>query len=139
MNLPPRSPYEKLGGMVHLPRLIDKVRLAASGQLEGYNYLTLGFDKQLLDFLCVDAKEFEAAVLAAPDDAQVLVWLKGHLGAGWPPANTMLEFNWKMIQRKPDTEEKQLAFEQQRAVLPGCRIKVETYFDLIDLEEGRLR
>ncbi|MBV8968472.1 MAG: DUF5069 domain-containing protein, partial [Verrucomicrobia bacterium] len=39
----PRSPYEKLGGYVHLPRLIDKARLKAQDLLNGYNYKTVGF------------------------------------------------------------------------------------------------
>ena len=47
-RLHPRSPYEKLGGYVHLPRLIDKARLHRKGLLDGYNYKTVGFDKHLL-------------------------------------------------------------------------------------------
>jgi len=50
-RLHPRSPYEKLGGYVHLPRLIDKARLHREGLLNGYNYKTVGFDKHLLAFL----------------------------------------------------------------------------------------
>jgi hypothetical protein len=41
----PRSPYDRLGGYVHLPRLIDKARLHRRGLLEGYNYKTVGFDQ----------------------------------------------------------------------------------------------
>ena len=50
-KLRPRSPYEKLGGYVHLPRLIDKAKLHRKGLLDGYNYKTVGFDKHLLAFL----------------------------------------------------------------------------------------
>ena len=50
-KLLPRSPYERLGGYVHLPRLIDKARLHRKGLLDGYNYKTVGFDKHLLAFL----------------------------------------------------------------------------------------
>jgi len=41
-RLHPRSPYEKLGGYVHLPRLIDKARLHREGLLNGYNYKLSG-------------------------------------------------------------------------------------------------
>src|SRR4029453_8544454 len=41
-RLHPRSPYEKLGGYVHLPRLIDKAKLHREGLLNGYNYKTVG-------------------------------------------------------------------------------------------------
>jgi gluconokinase len=38
-----RSSYEKVGGIVHLGRMLDKIRLNAAGHLpEGYN---LGADK----------------------------------------------------------------------------------------------
>jgi hypothetical protein len=47
-KLHPRSPYQKLGGYVHLPRLIDKAKLHRKGLLNGYNYKTVGFDKHLL-------------------------------------------------------------------------------------------
>ena len=59
-RLHPRSPYEKLGGYVHLPRLIDKARLHRKGLLDGYNYKTVGFDKHLLSFLKIDGDAFEA-------------------------------------------------------------------------------
>ena len=58
-RLHPRSPYEKLGGYVHLPRLIDKARLHREGLLNGYNYKTVGFDKHLLAFLKIDGDAFE--------------------------------------------------------------------------------
>jgi len=38
----PRSPYERLGGYVHLPRLIDKAKLQPQSLLDGYNYKTVG-------------------------------------------------------------------------------------------------
>ena len=63
-KLHPRSPYEKLGGYVHLPRLIDKARLHRKGLLNGYNYKTVGFDKHLLAFLKLDPEAFEEAAIA---------------------------------------------------------------------------
>jgi rhodanese-related sulfurtransferase len=134
----PRSPHEKLGGLVHLPRLIDKARLFPAGQLPGYNYLHVGFDKHLLEFLCLDAGVFERAVRDNATDAEVLGWLKAKLGPSWPSDHAVTEFNDKLLNRRPDSPEKMARFEQLRASLPPSRKKVETYCDLIDLEEGRL-
>lgn len=134
----PRSPYEKLGGLVHLPRLIDKARLVPQGKLPGYNYLTVGFDKFLLDFLCVEGAEFEKAVQQSSDDLGVLGWLKNKLGPAWPSDHAINDFNEKLIKRRPDTPEKQSRFDQMRASLPVAKKRIETYFDLIDLDEGRL-
>ena len=58
-KLRPRSPYDRLGGYVHLPRLIDKAKLHRKGLLDGYNYKTVGFDKHLLAFLKLNPDAFE--------------------------------------------------------------------------------
>ena len=81
----PRSPYTRLGGYVHLPRLIDKARLHRQGLLQGYNYKTSGFDRHLLAFLGVDGDEFEAAVNNLSSDDQVLAWLRAK-GVNHTPA-----------------------------------------------------
>src|SRR5207244_10021050 len=75
-RLHPRSPYEKLGGYVHLPRLIDKARLQRKGLLDGYNYKTVGFDKHLLSFLKLDGDAFEEAVHRLEKDDAILNWVQ---------------------------------------------------------------
>jgi rhodanese-related sulfurtransferase len=137
-EVPPRSPHEKLGGLYHLPRLVDKARLFPAGKLPGYNYLTYGFDKTLLDFLCLEGGLFEQIVAKNPTDEGVLSALKERLGPSWPSDHAITDFNNKIAHRRPDTPEKVAAFEQRRAVCPPSKKKVETYFDLLDLEEDRL-
>jgi rhodanese-related sulfurtransferase len=137
-EVPPRSPHDKLGGLVHLPRMIDKARLFPAGKLPGYNYLTFGFDKTLLDFLCLEGAVFEQIVAKNPTDEGVLSALKEKLGPAWPSDHAVTDFNHKLSNRRPDSPEKMAAFEQRRAVCPPSKKKVETYFDLIDLEEDRL-
>jgi hypothetical protein len=41
----PRSPKALLGGIAHLGRFIDKIRLRNEGKIQEYNYITVGFDK----------------------------------------------------------------------------------------------
>ncbi len=79
-EVPPRSPHEKLGDLYHLPRMVDKARLFPAGKLPGYNYLTYGFDKTLLDFLCLEGAVFEQIVTKHPTDEGVLSALKERLG-----------------------------------------------------------
>jgi rhodanese-related sulfurtransferase len=137
-EVPPRSPHEKLGELYHLPRMIDKARLFPAGRLPGYNYLTFGFDKTLLDFLCLEGAVFEQIVAKNPTDEGVLNALKERLGPAWPSEHAVTDFNYKFSNRRPDTPEKMAAFEQRRAICAPTKKKVETYFDLIDLEEDRL-
>ena len=75
-KLLPRSPYERLGGYVHLPRLIDKARLHRKGLLDGYNYKTVGFDKHLLAFLKLDPDAFEKMANELEEDSEVLRWIE---------------------------------------------------------------
>src|SRR6266403_5826174 len=74
-RLHPRSPYEKLGGYVHLPRLIDKAKLQRKGLLNGYNYKTVGFDKHLLAFLKLNGDDFEEAANRFDDVSEILQWV----------------------------------------------------------------
>jgi rhodanese-related sulfurtransferase len=137
-EIPPRSPHQKLGGLYHLPRMVDKARLFPAGKLPGYNYLTFGFDKTLLDFLCLEGAAFEQIVAKNPTDEGVLNALKEKLGPAWPSDHAITDFNNKLGNRRPDSPEKVAAFEQRRAACAPTRKKVETYFDLLDLEEDRL-
>jgi hypothetical protein len=52
----PRSPKAFLGGIAHLGRFIDKIRLRNEGKIQDYNYITVGFDKYLVDFLQIAPK-----------------------------------------------------------------------------------
>lgn len=132
-----RSPYERLGGYVHLPRLIDKAKLHRQGRLEGYNYKTVGFDKHLLAFLKLDPEAFEDAANRLDDDAAILAWVLQN-GETHSPA-AIEEWNRGMIARYPDTPEKRARFAHFVKEAGGeGRQDVRTYFDLIELDEGRL-
>ena len=73
----PRSPKALLGGIAHLGRFIDKIRLRHAGKIQDYNYITVGFDKYLVDFLQIDPKSFEQLVLAGGTDEELLALGEG--------------------------------------------------------------
>ncbi len=134
----PRSPYEKLGGYVHLPRLIDKARLHRNGLLNGYNYKTIGFDKHLLAFLKVDPDAFEETAGRLDDDQAILDWLRKNAAQHEPDA--IEEWNQAMISRHPDTAPKRARFLHFLKEAGGeGRRDIRTYFDLIEFDEGRLK
>jgi hypothetical protein len=133
----PRSPYERLGDYVHLPRLIDKARLYRKGLLNGYNYKTVGFDKHLLAFLKVDPDAFEKVVDELEDDSAVLAWIRQN-GRSHSLAEVE-EWNQAMISRHPDTAAKKARFVHFLKEAGGeGRKDIRTYFDLIEFDEGRL-
>ena len=137
-RLHPRSPYEKLGGYVHLPRLIDKARLHRKGLLDGYNYKTVGFDKHLLAFLKIDGEAFEEIANNVDDDGAILKWVQQN-GAKHP-VQTIEQWNQAMILRHADTAAKKARFLHFLRQAGGeGRKDIRTYFDLIEFDEGRLK
>src|SRR5687767_1018402 len=57
MNVPKlRSPYVQLGGLHYIPRLLDKIRLHAAGQLPAEYQANLGggFDGRAVSFLWIE-------------------------------------------------------------------------------------
>ncbi len=136
-RLHPRSPYEKLGGCVHLPRLIDKARLHGKGLLDGYNYKTVGFDKHLLAFLKLDGDAFEEIANKFDDDAAILRWVQKNGVKHSPEA--IEQWNQAMVSRHPDTAAKKARFLHFLKEAGGeGRKDIRTYFDLIEFDEGRL-
>ena len=135
-KLLPRSPYDRLGGYVHLPRLIDKAKLHRKGLLNGYNYKTVGFDKHLLAFLKLDPDKFEEAANRLDDDAAILKWIEEN-GTRHPPEE-IEEWNSAMISRYPDSAVKKARFLHVLKEAGGeDRKDIRTYFDLIEFDEGR--
>ncbi len=137
-KLRPRSPYDKLGGYVHLPRLIDKARLHRRGLLDGYNYKTVGFDKHLLAFLRIDGDDFEEAANRLESDEAVLRWVEERAARHSP--EEIDEWNRAMVSRTPDTAAKRARFLHFLKEAGGSERKdIRTYFDLIEFDEGRLK
>ena len=135
-KLLPRSPYDRLGGYVHLPRLIDKAKLHRKGLLNGYNYKTIGFDKHLLAFLKLNPEEFEEAAHRLDADDAILKWIEEN-GARHS-LEEIEEWNQAMVSRYPDTAVKKARFLHVLKEAGGeGREDIRTYFELIELDEGR--
>lgn len=81
--VPLRSPRELLGGYILFPRLIDKVRLLAQGQLpQAYAANVLGteftLDGRFLAFTGLDAEALRRMILSNHTDDEVLAWVQEH-------------------------------------------------------------
>jgi hypothetical protein len=74
----PKSFFEKAGGMLYFPRMLDKIRLFATGELREDCHANLGgvgrADGLLCRFLRVDYEALRAKVLAGGSDEEVLEW-----------------------------------------------------------------
>jgi hypothetical protein len=139
----PRSPKEQVGGLCHLGRLIDKVRMRNAGQIQDYNYLTVGFDKYLLDKLEIKGEDFEKCVLQGGTDAEIADWVKSngkHLSD-----EEKTEWNQMVLTFGPKAEMAQKAFDRNLAAIAEKRgvsveqlAHIKTWFELIEHDEGRM-
>lgn len=139
----PRSPKILLGGMMHLGRMIDKVRLRRAGQIQDYNYLTQGFDKYLLDLLQITPDAFEQCVAQGGTDAEVLAWVRTH-GRTLSP-DEIAQWNDRILTSGPKDEATRRRFQSRLAEVAAARgVSVEalppvaTWVEIIELDEGRL-
>jgi len=73
---PPRSAYDRVGGLVYFARMLDKIRLHAAGRLpEAYHKnLGIGFDGRSVRFLHVDYPALRDRVLLGGTDEEILQW-----------------------------------------------------------------
>ena len=139
----PRSPKALLGGIAHLGRFIDKIRLRNAGLIQDYNYITVGFDKHLLDFLQLDPKSFEQRVLAGGTDEEILAWVGAHGKARTP--EELAQWNHILLSSRPKDDAAQQRFQgrlqdiaTKRGVPVGALPAVSTWSEVIDLDEERL-
>lgn len=139
----PRSPKALLGGIAHLGRFIDKIRLRHAGLIHDYNYMTVGFDKYLIDFLRFDPKTFEQVVLAGGTDEELLDWVRAN-GCQVTDEH-VAQWNRHVLASGPKDDAAYQRFQgrlndiaRKRGVPATALPAVSTWADVIELDEGRL-
>jgi hypothetical protein len=132
-----------LGGIAHLARCIDKIRLRNAGLIQDYNYITVGFDKHLIDFFRIDPKAFEALVLAGRSDQEVLDWIQAQGEPRTP--EEIAQWNQILLSSRPKDDAARQRFQgrlQEIAAKRGLPVtslpSVSTWAEVIELDEERL-
>jgi hypothetical protein len=135
---PLRSPRESLGGYILLPRLIDKVRLHAKGQLpQAYAANLLGsahtLDGRFLAFTGLKAEALRQAVLLSRTDDEVLQWVQNH--ARLTTAHEKQAWAEEIARYRPDAA----LVEYRRLTYPHLADTIDlntvSVLDLIDMDE----
>lgn len=138
-----RSPSAQVNGLVYFGRMLDKIRLAASGKLpEGWqpmrgSAMKNSFDDRCCKFLRIDYTALEAKTLKGnPSDEQLLEWA---FQTGRRPDEQEIEV-WNAFMSKRGWRDARTQRLHERlaeiGLPPGT---VETMFEFIDLDEGRLK
>ncbi|NJM37646.1 MAG: DUF5069 domain-containing protein [Akkermansiaceae bacterium] len=140
MNFLIRSPRFPIGGIFVLARVIDKVRLQATGQLpEGYwvgpQSGNRTFDDRLCCFLGVNFEELQAMINQGGSDEEILDWC---FARGRKPDSEQIEVWNGFLSKRGWRDSGSAGLVQQKIDAGfGDRDDIQTYFDLIDAEEGR--
>lgn len=129
----PRSPRDKMSGLVHLPRMIDKA-LASKLNTLGEYIFPCPLDQIILDFLEIDAEEWVRLVDSQNED-QLTRWIEDQCRSRH--SDEIESINRKILDRQPDSEDRWKHFYELRDAIDASRKDVTTWVDLIDLEEGR--
>ncbi len=141
MSTYPRSPKEKTRGLMYFPRMLDKIRIHARGELGEDYHQNLGNPKAADGVCCafmhVDYAKLRERVLQGGSDEEIQDWCfenGRHLNGGdlfvWN--NFAAKLGWNdfaaptLARRK-----KEMGIEDRQDIV--------TIPDLIDYDEGRLK
>jgi hypothetical protein len=134
----PRSPRETMGGWMHLPRYIDKIRLHLAGRLHA-DYLPnfgKGFDGAWLKAAGLTHEQFVEIVKGSITDGEVADWvLKQVQRTG---ADRQAHADGMLNYPKPDDAAMQERLKQRKAANGlAHRDDIQTFVDFIDADEKR--
>lgn len=130
----PRSMKFKLGGYVHLARMIDKCRAVLAGT-EGEYIYPCPMDERLMEFVGITSEQFTAAVKTHSTDEGIVKWFKQE--AKPHSLTDVEEWNQKLLARGPSSPESAARFKKYLAAIDPSRTDLTAWSDLQDLEEGR--
>ena len=147
-----RSPREKMGGYVILPRLVDKVRLHEQKRLpddyvpnllKGFNPENglFPFDGRFLAFTGIDPEALRKTILGSPDDQSVIRWVDQ---VAIPHTDEEKE-SWSRSMSETFSEPTPERIAHRTRSFPGLgdllglkALGCANSFDLIDYDEGRI-
>ena len=131
----PRSGYESIGGIIFVPRAVDKARAEVAGSLGSY-YSRTGFSADLFEFLGISADAFHEAVQTNDTDAAMLDWLRTNMTNRSP--EEVVTWNTSMMTRVPTTPEGKARYRQfLEDIDQAHRTDLTRQLDRLDLDEGR--
>ena len=137
MIIYPKSPREEIDGISCFVRTCDKIRLFAAGDLHQDYHANLGkgFDLWVCQILNINYPSLVTKVTAGGSDAEVLEWAYEQ---GEKPEECRLEWWLSYIRNHGCRDERSEVLEKRKVEAGlGGREDILSYFDLIDVEEGR--
>lgn len=138
MSERPLTAFAQLGGLVFLPRTLDKIRKHARGGLhpDHHEYLGQGFDGRLCHFLGVSYDDLKGRTLAGGTDDEILSWILQRRGRPLAPADLLI---WNGFATKRGWRDDATPTLERQKAESGLahRTDLLTFFDYYEVDEGR--
>ena len=128
---PPRSVRVRLGGYVHLARLLDKARAVLAGKGAEYHY-NCPLDQRFFAFTSINQEDMLAAIKSGKTDVEILAWVNEK--AKRQPHEIVTWSAW-MEQNGPGGDE---GHEWIAGVIKGHKSEredIRSFADLLDFDD----
>ena len=133
----PCSARAELGGIIYLPRLLNKIRLMEAGTLREDFHANLGrgMDLWTCQFLGVEYNDLRAQVLAGATDDDALAWIKDN--GLTRPDHELAWFTSYMNNRGFRDDLAERLTERKKETPHTDRDDIMSFMDYIEVDEGR--
>ena len=130
---PPRSPYDSIGGLLGLARMVDKGRAALAGRLGLYWYgADSGIDRRVLELLGLTPEQFSEGLSQCASDDAVIEWLGARLDKTDDEKKAL---NDTLIGLAPSTEGQRAGFDRIVREYDPQRSGLDSYLALAVLDD----
>lgn len=132
----PRSAKDRLLGLVSFKRVIDKAKARNEGKLGEYDY-DCPHDRPLFEFLGTTGEVFAQKVAELKSDDAIADWVQREFLSKKTPEE-IERFNNDRMRWHPEPGSHSFEYFQnlREQIAPG-RGDIVTWFDVLDLDEGR--
>jgi Domain of unknown function (DUF5069) len=131
---PPRSMRQRLGGLVLLPRILDKGRATLIKKNGEYNFNS-PTDQHLVKFLGLDLEVLLKELAQGKGDGEILEWVQGNSKTPRAPWE-IKAWSAYMETRGPDSDAETLAgFAEYVGQHTKTREDIKSWFDALDLDD----
>jgi len=128
---PPRSGRVRLGGYVHLPRLLDKARASLTGKIGEYHY-NCPLDQNFFKFTGITHEALLEEVKLGRSDSEMIAWVRAR--APRLPSEVQAWSLW-MAAHGPGGSGGHEWFGEVIKANAADRDDVQSFFDLLDLDD----
>ena len=131
----PRSPRVRLGGLVILPRMLDKCRATLVGKNGEYTY-GCSLDRYVLDFLGIDPEALKSEVAKGLGDGEILAWILAN-AKNRRVGHEIAAFSAYHEQRAPSAPAGRARLSDYQSSTPAGakREDIVSWFDVLDLDD----